>query len=119
MAEDRKQPRKGAQERPPRSDAELMARVTASRQRIGDVIDERYELLRPLSAGGAGIVWVARDSESGVEVALKILDSHDPDSVRRMGLEAEAAARLDHPGIVRVERLGTTRRGRPYLVMEL
>jgi eukaryotic-like serine/threonine-protein kinase len=106
-------------ERPPRTDAELRARVAASKQRIGDVVDERYQLLRPLSAGGAGVVWVARDSEAGVEVALKILDSHDPDSVRRMGLEAQAAARLDHPGVVRVHRLGTTGRGRPYLAMEL
>jgi serine/threonine-protein kinase len=119
MLEDPKEPRSGPLERPPRSDAELQARVAASKQRIGDVIDERYQLLRPLSAGGAGVVWVAQDSESGVQVALKILDSHDPDSVRRMGLEAQAAARLDHPGVVQVHRLGTTRRGRPYLAMEL
>jgi eukaryotic-like serine/threonine-protein kinase len=112
-------PRRHGVKEPPRSDAELMARVAASGHRAGQVIDGRYRLDKPLSAGGAGVVWVSTDTNQGTQVAVKLLDSHDPDSVRRMALEAQAAARIEHPGVVRVHRFGTTERGTPYLAMEL
>jgi len=81
----------------------------------------RYELLAVLGEGAMSVVHRARDRQLGREVAVKILResllSHS--QVRdRFAREAQALARLDHPGIVKVFDSGMDA-GRAYLVMEL
>ncbi|MGE0707040.1 MAG: serine/threonine-protein kinase [Planctomycetota bacterium] len=75
-----------------------------------------YIVLRELARGGMGAVFVARDP-AGRDVALKVLLPGVADE--RFALEAQALARLDHPGVVRVHSHGTDERGRVYLVMDL
>jgi TolB-like protein len=81
----------------------------------------RYEVLREIGRGGFGIVYEALDTELGRKVALKMLrplrSAHatSPEWLRR---EAEAAARLDHPGIVTLLDAGISDLG-PWLAMEL
>lgn len=85
-------------------------------QRLGP-----YELLAPLGAGGMGVVWRARDSRLGREVAVKFLSTAlagDADAARRFEREARAAAALSHPGIVALFDVGH-HEGSPYLVTEL
>ena len=68
-----------------------------------------YRLSGILGRGGMGIVYGAHDEELDREVALKVLAPHlasDPDFAERFLREAQAAGRLDHPGIVRVFRVG-------------
>jgi hypothetical protein len=75
-----------------------------------------------IGRGGAGIVYAGVDASSGRRVALKVLRtsfSDDPEAARRLEHEALAAAAIDHPGIVRIERLGRLDDGRPFLVLEL
>lgn len=64
-----------------------------------------FELLGELGRGGMGIVYKARRKGQGDVVAVKIIRKdrlqHD-ESVRRFRREAQAAARLNHPNIVRV-----------------
>jgi serine/threonine protein kinase len=79
-----------------------------------------YELLGKLGAGGTGIVYQGRDTNLNRDVAIKVLldNSQGKEShLARFKREWQAAARLDHPNIVRVFE-GGDEGGRPYLVME-
>ena len=65
----------------------------------------RFEILEDLGSGGFGFVVRAHDRLLGREVALKMPlpeRALGPGDVRRFLREAQAAARLDHPHIVRV-----------------
>ncbi len=87
----------------------------------GEVIGDRYRLMRELGHGGMGVVWVAHSLVLGVDVALKLIRASvaGPSVASRMAREAHAAARLGHPALVRVFDFGWTSRGDPFLVMEL
>src|SRR6476469_10731671 len=65
----------------------------------GLVLD-RYRPLRPLGTGGSGSVWLARDEQTGLEVALKIV-AREGKAAARAEREAAAAARLRHPSCLR------------------
>ncbi|HYJ11710.1 MAG TPA: serine/threonine-protein kinase, partial [Polyangiaceae bacterium] len=87
----------------------------------GEVVGDRYRLVREIGRGGMGVVWVAHSLVLGVDVALKLIRASAASSAlsSRMAREAHAAARLGHPALVRVFDFGWTRHSDPYLVMEL
>jgi serine/threonine-protein kinase len=87
----------------------------------GEIVGDRYRLVRELGRGGMGVVWVAHSLVLGVDVALKLIraSAAGPAVATRMAREAHAAARLGHPALVRVFDFGWTSRGDPFLVMEL
>ena len=60
----------------------------------------RYRPLRPLGTGGSGSVWLARDEQNGLDVALKIV-AREGKAAARAEREAPAAARLRHPSCLR------------------
>jgi len=86
----------------------------------------RYLLRERIGAGVAGEVWRAEDPRIGRRVALKFLripegltPGQRAEWEQRFLLEARAAGRLSHPGIVSVYDVGTASDGRPFIVMEL
>jgi serine/threonine protein kinase len=81
---------------------------------------ERFTLLAKIGRGGMGVVWRARDEETGQIVALKLLHSayaDDPEYVTRFERELELARRIKSPNVVGVIGYGV-REGTPYLALE-
>jgi serine/threonine-protein kinase len=88
---------------------------------LGQVLDERYRIERPLGEGGIGRVYEARHLTLGRMVALKVLLTQYesiPVLKQRFEREARALAALSHPNIVTVTDFGVAD-GNPYIVMEL
>ena len=87
-----------------------------------DLVIGHYRVIRKLGTGGMAEVYEARHNLMNSRVALKILlpeVSARAGSVRRFLLEAQATARIEHPGILHVHDIGRAPDGRAYLVMEL
>ncbi len=78
-----------------------------------------YVLLSPLGSGGMGHVYLGHDEVLDRRVALKFIAADRPsESARARFLrEARAIARLVHPNVVSVYRIGEVE-GRPYLAYE-
>lgn len=91
----------------------------------GRLIAGRYRVTGELGRGGMGVVRRARDELLGRDVAVKALRTYtdarggELDGLqRRMQREAQAAARVRHPGVVAVHDI-VRHEGSPVIVMEL
>ena len=89
--------------------------------RVGDTIDQRYEVVSLLGLGGMGKVVRAHQAGLGRDVAIKILRGdllHDEVLVRRFSREARSAAQLKSEHAVQIHDVGRLRSGAPYFAME-
>ena len=88
---------------------------------IGQLLDDRYEILEVIGTGGMAVVYKALDHRLNRLVAIKILKdefSGDDEFRRRFRAEGEAVAMLSHPNIVQVYDVSSSDTAN-YLVMEL
>ena len=88
---------------------------------VGDILEERYRIDRPIARGGMSMVYRCVDLRLGRAVAAKVMDERyadDPVFLQRFKREARAMARLQHPNLVAVHDFSAD--GEPiYLIMEL
>lgn len=85
------------------------------------MIDGRYSLEEQIGVGGMATVWRATDTLLGRQLAIKRLSPHlksDRAASERFRREGQAAARLNHPGILIVFDAGEDADG-PWIAMEL
>ena len=95
---------------------ERSAKPNAAHLKFGD-----YELIEQIGRGGMGVVYKARQISLNRTVALKmVLDSHlaSPVVLRRFLIEAEAAAKLEHPNIVPIYEIAEVE-GQHFFSMRL
>jgi len=91
------------------------------RPQVGQLINNKYRLVRLLGDGGMGSVFEATHEVLGNSVALKFLH---PELARRQGLvqrflqEARVSAKIQSPHVVRVTDVEQTPTGLPFMVMD-
>ncbi len=86
----------------------------------GQMINDRYEVIKSIGEGGMANVYLAYDTILDRRVAVKVLRgdlSNDEKFVRRFQREALSASSLSHPNIVEMYDVGEDN-GLYYIVME-
>jgi hypothetical protein len=111
-------PSGGTQALPEPDPAEVRspAEAKAAGYAVGDILEDRFEILQLLGQGSFSKVYRVRDDVEGEERALKLFGSAAGDeAVRR---EIGALRKIDHPNVVKVFWAGKTGAGDWYLITE-
>ncbi len=96
-----------------------IGQVQAAQQELTEIdmvreqLKEEYEILQELGRGGMAIVFRAREKQLERDVAIKVLPfslAFDKEFVERFQREARTAAKLEHPSIIPIYRVGKSGR---------
>ncbi len=87
----------------------------------GDIVGDNYEIIELLGVGGMGCVYSARHRILQKIYAMKTINSDAVTETawRRLQVEAQAIARINHANIVAIHNLGIHQGKLPYYVMDL
>lgn len=103
------------------NDGSVLRGAAPSTDLVGQVVAERYHVVKKLGEGGMGQVYLAEHVKMGRRSAIKVMNpsmTHDPDAVARFNREAANASRITHPNVCAVYDFGETPDGLIYLAME-
>lgn len=80
----------------------------------------RYEFLTVIGAGGAGVIYKAKQKPLGRPVAVKMIHSHlvNVTALKRFLQEAKTISTMHHPNIISVHDFGVSEENQPYMVMD-
>ncbi|MDZ4834286.1 MAG: serine/threonine-protein kinase [Candidatus Melainabacteria bacterium] len=79
---------------------------------------DRYKPIKKLGQGALGAVYLCRDVHLSKIVAVKCLHMTTDETAVSFQQEARIASRLSHDNIVKTLDFGTSKSGRPFMVME-
>jgi serine/threonine protein kinase len=128
-------PSRGAQQPPAREQADptgetqaaqALPEIPQNREIVeglghGDILADRYRILRPLGKGGMGAVFLAEHDTIKKKVAIKVLleeRAKQANQKERFLNEARATAKIRHPNVIDISDFGETPDGRAFFVME-
>ncbi len=103
------------------ADGATLRAKAASADLVGQVVADRYHILKKLGEGGMGAVYLGEHVKMGRKSAIKVMMAsmaNDPDAVARFNREASNAARISHPNVCQIFDFGETSDGLIYLAME-
>jgi serine/threonine-protein kinase len=88
---------------------------------VGQVLADRYHIIKKLGEGGMGQVYLAEHVKMGRRSAIKVMNPsmvHDPEAVARFNREASNASRISDAHVCAIYDFGETPEGLIYLAME-
>jgi tRNA A-37 threonylcarbamoyl transferase component Bud32/tetratricopeptide (TPR) repeat protein len=100
---------------------QLSGPVVSDSMGTGYVLDDRFEILERIGAGGMSTVYRARHLQLQKDVAVKVLKPSlmvDAGAAKRFRREAMAVQSLNHPNIIKVYSFGALASGALFMVME-
>ena len=103
------------------NDGQTLRAAAPATDLVGQVVADRYHVLKKLGEGGMGQVYLAEHVKMGRRSAIKVMNPsmvHDPDAVSRFNREAANASRMTHPNVCAIYDFGETSDGTIYLAME-
>ena len=86
---------------------------------IGEVVNEKYQIVREIARGGMGVVYEAKNIVFNTKVALKMLQFQEanPIAMKRFEREFQVCSQLSHPNIIKMYDCGLYKKN-PYIVMD-
>src|SRR5881628_2198020 len=103
------------------NDGQTLRSASPAGDLMGQVIADRYHVVKKLGEGGMGQVYLAEHVKMGRRSAIKVMNPamvHDPDAVARFNREAANASRISDSHVCAIYDFGETADGLIYLAME-
>ncbi len=103
------------------NDGQTLRSAARASDLVGQVVADRYHIVKKLGEGGMGQVYLGEHVKMGRRSAIKVMNPsmvHDPDAVARFNREASNASRITHPNVCAIYDFGETPDGLIYLAME-
>jgi len=103
------------------NDGQTLRASGPSQDLVGQVLADRYHILKKLGEGGMGQVYLAEHVKMGRRSAIKVMNPsmvHDPEAVARFNREASNASRISDAHVCAIYDFGETPEGLIYLAME-
>jgi serine/threonine-protein kinase len=87
---------------------------------LGEVLHDRYRIVRAIGAGGMGVVYEAERTKDGRRFALKVLNGRTSrTALARFAREAQIVSQIDHENVVSIADVDVSPAGVMFIVMEL